>query len=207
MRFQVNLATRPYIDARQFYLRWAALLVPLLLAAIVLSAFALRSLVSSRQAATRVRNLNSQIAELDRTKANAEAVLGRPENRDTRERSHFLNTLIARKSFSWTQVFSELEKIMPARVQVLSLRPEVTTDNQLQIVMSVAGDTRDNAVELVRRMEQSDTFRRPQVRAESSRQQGGAQVEFEIAAVYVPRLARPEPVPAANASGGGNARP
>jgi type IV pilus assembly protein PilN len=190
MRYDINLATRPYIDARRFYAGWAMVLVPLLLLAVMLGGYAIRGLVRSREVAKKVREQSARIAALDRNRAIAEEVMSRPENRDTRDKSRFLNAVIARKAFSWTQVFEELERVMPDRVRVLAIHPEIK-DNRVLLVMSVAGESRADAVELLRHMEGSQSFRQPQLRSEdvTRNPNEGNLVRFEVAAVYVPRPA------------------
>src|SRR3954465_12646283 len=101
MRYEINLASRPYIDARRFYASWALLLVPLFLIAVVLAGMTITALMSSREVAQRVREESARIAALDKARANAEEVMNRPENRDTRDKSRFLNDAIVRKAFSW----------------------------------------------------------------------------------------------------------
>ena len=107
-----------------------------------------------------------------------------------RDRSQFLNDLIERKAFSWTQVFEDLERVMPARIHVVSIRPEVDEDNQLEIKLQVAGESRDRVNELVRKMEESPRFKQPQIKSETqqSGQAAGDNVEFAISALYVPSL-------------------
>ena len=199
MRYDINLASRPYVDARRFYANWLAVLVPLFLVAAALVGFAINALVSSREVARAVDKVKGEIATLDAQHARAQEVMERAENRNTRLQSQFLNQAIARKAFSWTRVFEELERVMPPRVHVISIRPEVK-DEQVQIVMTVAGDTRASSVELLRRMETSASFRQPQLRSETVRQtsNGGGQIEFEVAARYVPLAT----MPAAGAKGG-----
>src|SRR3954469_13272552 len=201
MRYDINLARRPYIDARRFYSRWTAILLPLFLLAAVLVGFAVHAVVSSREVAQGVRQVESEIAQLDQQKARAEEVMNRPENRDTRTKSQFLNQAIARKAFSWTRVFEELEHLMPARAHVISIRPEMKND-EMRLVLTVAGDTRDSANELLRKMEASESFRQPQLISEDLRQtpNGGSQVEIQISAKYVPQT----PVAMQAAEKGGN---
>ena len=195
MRYDINLATRPYIDARSFYARWLTLLLPLTLVAVVLAGLAVRALVGSREVARKVREEQARIAVLDQNRANAEAVLSRAENRDTRDQSRFLNDLIARKAFSWTRVFEELERVMPDRVRVLAIHPEIK-DSRVLVVMTVAGETRADGQELLRRIESSPSFRQPELRSEDVSHTGeGSMVRFEVAATYVP-------VPANAAKGG-----
>jgi Tfp pilus assembly protein PilN len=189
MRLDVNLATHPYEDTRQFWVRWgsAVALIAILTGALVYTTvmewgFAQkdRQIMSQYQA---------QIANRDQERSRAEAVLNRPENRTTRDRSQFLNELIERKAFSWTQVFADLERMMPKQLHVVSIHPEVTEDNQLQIKLVVAGESSERALDLVRRMEESPRFRQPAVtsqNAQTNTQVPTDKVEFNITALYVP---------------------
>ena len=196
MRTRINLATQPYEDSRRFYLQWGGLLLLLAIIAGVLISLAVRSHHASSDIARRVAQERSQIAEIDRERAAAEAILNRPENRDVRDKSRFLNALIARKAFSWTQVFSDLEKIVPPRVRVVSIHPAVNTQDQLEIHLDAIGDSRDKAIELVRRMEESPSFRQAEVRMErneSGTGPGATGVEFTIVAQYIPQLRKANP--------------
>ncbi len=76
--------------------------------------------------------------------------------------------MIERKAFSWTRVLENLEKVMPPRVHLVSIHPELDEDNQLALKMMVAGDSRDRAIELVRRMEESRRFAQTYITRESS---------------------------------------
>jgi type IV pilus assembly protein PilN len=187
MRTRINLATQPYEDARSFYLQWTGLILLLLIVTAALVAVVVRSHTASRDIAAKVAQERREIAEVDRERAAAEAILNRPENRDVRDKSRFLNALIARKAFSWTQVFSDMEKIVPSRVRIVSIHPDINPSNQLEIHLEAIGDSRDKAIELVRRMEESPTFREPQVRVERVAERD-AGVDFTIVAQYVPQV-------------------
>jgi type IV pilus assembly protein PilN len=156
----------------------------------------------------RIHDLQAQLAQGDREIGQAEAFLNRPENRDTRDKSLILNDLIARKAFSWTEVFSDLERIMPPRLHVVSIRPELTPDNQLELRMMVAGESRERALELVRHMEQSPRFRQPQIVAEARQEQPqdpGDRVQFDITALYAAEITQQAPssgTPASASQGG-----
>ena len=192
MRTRINLASQPYEDARRFYLQWGGLLLLLAVITAALLGLVVRSHRASRDIARKVSKERSQIAEIDRERAAAEALLNRPENRDVRDKSRFLNALIARKAFSWTQVFSDLEKIVPPRVRIVSIHPEVNNLNQLEIHLEAIGDSRDKAIELVRRMEESPTFREAQVRMERPDERTSG-VQFTIVAQYIPQLKKENP--------------
>ena len=82
-----------------------------------------------------------------------------PQNSSTtRDRSQFLNDLFQRKAFSWTKAFENLEQVMPPRLHVISIHPELSPDNELEIKLIVAGDSREHALDLVSKMEASQHF-------------------------------------------------
>ena len=204
MRVDINLATRPYEDAAEFYRAWGLPVAAFVLVTVVLGALAASSLVNARTVGQQTAQLRAQIAELDRQKQAAQELLNRPENRETRDRSRFLNALFARKAFSWTQVFADLEKIIPAHVHVLAITPGITEDNQIQVAMRVEADSREKSIELIRRLEESRTFRQPQMKTEAAQTATGAGhagVAFEIVALYTPRVP-PVPEPKAASRGG-----
>jgi type IV pilus assembly protein PilN len=195
VRIDINLASRPYEDARRFGRRWGLLLAGTALVTVALvwgASFRVREWQVEDRA---IRSLQAQIAQGNREIAQAQAFLNRPENRDTRDKSQVLNGLIARKAFSWTEVFSDLEKIMPPRLHVVSIRPELNDENQLELRLAVAGESRQRALDLVKKMEVSRRFKEPEVLSESTLQPGqnntAGGVQFDIRALYVPQALEP----------------
>ena len=208
MRITINLASQPFEDAQRFVRQWTVTLGLVGLLTLALVVGAVLRLRSWSVEESRIHDLQAQLAQGNREIGQAEAFLNRPENRDTRDKSLILNELIARKAFSWTEVFSDLERIMPPRLHVVSIRPELSPDNQLELRMVVAGESRDRALDLVRRMEQSPRFRQPQIVAEAREEQPqtpGDRVQFDISTLYASEITTP-PAPSnrqASASRGG----
>lgn len=191
MRITINLASQPFEDAQRFVRQWTVTLGLVGLLTLALVVGAVLRLRSWSVEESRIHDLQAQLAQGNREIGQAEAFLNRPENRDTRDKSLILNDLIARKAFSWTEVFSDLERIMPPRLHVVSIRPELSPDNQLELRMVVAGESRDRALDLVRRMEQSPRFRQPQIVAEAREEQPqtpGDRVQFDISTLYATEI-------------------
>lgn len=187
MRLDINLASQPYEDARSFWMRWGTAVGALGLLTLVLLTMDITGWVNARRDRDAISQKRAMIAERDQIRVNAEAFLNRPENRATRDESQFLNQLIERKAFSWTRVLESLEKVMPARVHLVSISPELDDDNQLSIKMRVAGDSRDRAIELMRRMEESRRFAQTQIISESyAPSPTGDTEQIDIAAIYIP---------------------
>jgi type IV pilus assembly protein PilN len=190
MRLDINLATQPYEDARQFWMRWGTALAVAVTLTLALLTITITGWFNARRDHATIAYYRAEIAQRDRKREQAEEFLNRPENRSTRDQSQFLNQLIERKSLSWTHVLEDLEKVMPARVHLISIHPELNEDNQLALKMVVGGDSRDKALELARRMEESGHFAQTYIATETSAAVGsGDTVQFNINGVYVPKTA------------------
>jgi type IV pilus assembly protein PilN len=195
MRLDINLASQPYEDARQFWLRWGTALAAAAILTLALLTITITGWLAARRDHAKIADLRAEIAQRDQTRQRAEAFLNQPENRATRDESQFLNQLIERKSLSWTYVLENLEKVMPARVHLVSIHPELDEDNQLTLKMLIGGDSRDRALDLVRRMEESRHFAQTYIETEHAAPPGsGDTVQFNISGVYVPGPA-PAPTP------------
>jgi len=196
MRIDVNLASQKFEDSRQFYVRWGsalALFVVITAGLILLSWYNFKGTASDRK---RIGDLQQKIAELDQKRKQAEDVLNRPENRDVRDQSRFWNDVIDQKSFSWTQLLSDLEKIMPDHAYVRSVQPTLTQDKKLQLKLMIDGEKRDDVNDLLSKMERSERFHSSILKSEDRKTQGAAGVgnsqnmqsiwEFGIETFYTP---------------------
>jgi len=215
MRLDINLATQPYEDARQFWLRWGTAVTALGGLTLILLMVVTTGWLDARRDREAMDQKRVLIADRDQRRSEAEVFLNRPENRTTRDESQFLNELIVRKAFSWTRVLEELEKVMPPRVHLVSISPHFDEDNQLTLRMTVAGDSRDRAIELARRMEESRRFLQTNILRESLVQsQTGDNVLVEMAAIYLPEALAQEqdpdhatPVPKTKKAGASGGKP
>jgi len=190
MRLDINLATQPYEDAQRFWLRWGSGLAALGVVTVALLYLTLMGWLGARKDRKLIEQYQTQIRACDKEKADAQALMNMTQNASVRDRSQFLNDLFYRKAFSWTQVFEELERVMPPRVHVVSIHPELAVDNELAIRLVVAGDSRERALELVRKMEASTHFHQTEIEQESIENEPGRNsadaVKFDINALYVP---------------------
>ncbi len=188
MRLDINLATQPYEDSRRFWTYWGTGLALLGMATALLVFLAVTGFINAGHDRAQMAKLETQLAALDQEKNQAETMLNRPDNRQVRDRSRFLNALFQRKRFSWTRVFEDLERVMPAHLHVVSIRPDMSSDN-LALKLVVAGESRDQAIDLVRKMENSKRFKQTRIdseKFETTPGNNGDRVQFDINALYVP---------------------
>jgi type IV pilus assembly protein PilN len=195
MHVDINLASQPYEDARQFWLRWGGGLVALGILTLLLLVMTVNGWIAARKDRQLIRQYEAQSAARDKEKADAQALLNLSQNSTTRDRSQFLNDLFQRKAFSWTKAFEDLEQVMPPRLHVVSIHPELAPDNELEIKLIVAGDSRDHALDLVSKMEASKHFHETYIDEESTNSSGasGDTVQFHITALYVPDIGNATP--------------
>ena len=206
MKISVNLATRPFVELRPLFARLRLAMASLAFVAIALG-FALHALNGKARAAqAQMDALKQRTFAFQQEKQANEARMRQPQNRGVLERSQFLNTVFAQKSFSWTAVMMDLEKVLPVGVQVTSLEPQIAKDGSVNIRLRVSGD-RDRAVQLVRNLEKSQRFVAPRLANEAAQTADsgkGAQpsqfgapavsptaVEFDILSGYNPLPAVP----------------
>lgn len=193
MRLNINLATKPYQDVRRVLLQWGGLVLLLAVCTVGLLWMAVSNWRQSREVSAKIAGLNSEIAALDRQRDEAVALVRLPQNSPVVEDSKFLNGLIARKSFSWTRAFMQLEEIMPPKLHVVSISPELQPKtNTVEVHLTVAGTSRDAAVELVKRLEQSPSFHDARIVEESAvalAKESTDTVQFHLTAIYVPQAA------------------
>lgn len=186
MRVPINLASRPYVNLRPYYN--AAVLAAILLAA-------LASMVAwsdwqnrrdTRLLTAQSNQLETAMAELDREQQELEQWLGRPEVQEIRDRSAFLNSLIVRKSLSWTQMFMDLETILPARAQVTAIRPRLNRDQQVEVNLTVAAASMGPLVEFLKKLEAALQFGSPVVHAQRppSTTNTDGQITLDLSVLY-----------------------
>src|SRR5205809_2527461 len=166
MRIDINLASQPYEDSRRFWTYWGTGLALLVIATGMLVFLAVTGFMNARRDRQQISNLESKLAAFSQEKNHAESMLNQPQNRVIRDRSRFLNELFERKAFSWTRLFEDLERVMPAHLHVVSIHPDLSKDNNIEIKMVVGGETRDQALDLVRKMEGSRRFKQTQIESE-----------------------------------------
>jgi type IV pilus assembly protein PilN len=213
MRISVNLANRPFVELRPLFARLRLAMVVLTLLAVGLW-FALSSLqAKAKVAQAKMDSLKAETQQYQHERQVNEARMHQPQNMGVLERSQYLNAVFAWKSFSWTAVMMDLEKVLPAGVQVTSIEPNIAKDGEVNIRLRVSGD-RDRAVQLVRNLETSQRFLSPRLSSEQAQTQEGNRassaaqmvvpgaVQFEILSGYNPLPAKP--IVAKDAEGDGS---
>jgi type IV pilus assembly protein PilN len=211
MRISINLATRPFVELRPFFLRLRVIMGVLAVVGVaaIVTAHILQKKLDVAQA--QIDRIHAKTVAAQNEKLANERRMKQPANAAVLDRAHFLNAVFLRKSFSWTAVMMDLETVLPSGVQITSIEPQIAASGDVIIRLRVSGD-RDRAVQLVRNLERSKRFLTPRLTTEAVQTKealaagaaagnGAAPpgVEFEILANYNPlpegeAYAKPKPL-------------
>ena len=185
MILNVNLATDPFATHRRFRVFSAALGA---VAAVVCFALAWRVYVlwkaetafrtESAAVSKEMEALTAQREQLDR-------FFSEPENSKLDDRASFINTIIDAKSFNWTNMFMDLERIVPIGVHVISIEPK-QVNGQVSVKLTIGAADDDAKGKFLHALEQSSVFSHLQlisVRA-PTRDTIGDQVELDLSVIY-----------------------
>src|SRR5712671_486747 len=192
MRLNINLASQKFEDVRRFYVRWSIAIGFAALLLVLLIGLTWINFAGSSKSSQRIKELQAEIADLQKQRAAAEAISNLPENHEITTEKNYWNQQINRRQLSWTQLFNDLQRIMPARAFLSSVHPEITLDNRLKLTLVVMGDTHENGLELQKKMEKSERFRSPQITAETMQKQAKTEAQlykFDIVTYYSPAAA------------------
>jgi len=164
MRFELNMATQPFQRRRlaSVLIGIATLTLTVMTVLIVVTYTLQRELpIELTKHQSRLR---AELADLSTDEAKLRKILQDAANDVVFERSMFLNRLLQRKGISWTRTFSDLESILPPRVQVIQIRPEVTVSNDVALSMQVGAEMPSDFIEFLKALEGSSLFKSPNLR-------------------------------------------
>jgi Tfp pilus assembly protein PilN len=159
VRIPINLASEPFAKDRPVQVASAA--VALVLAVLLVSLSYLIYADRGRMRASRseVSRLSAQGKAMAAEQAQLDAVLRQPVNAFVLERSYLLNTLVERKSVSWTKIFADLEQVMPTNVRLIQVRlPQIDSQNQVLLDMVVGAQGPAPVIDFLKRLQASPRF-------------------------------------------------
>jgi len=185
-QFNLNLSTRPFKPYRAVNLGLFILLVVLVIvsAAQVLSyqqysALAANSRAVEKETREEFERLNSDLQSLNAKmrSGNAEAKLNEVK---------LLNDLLLRKSFSWTSVFANLERVMPENVRLISLSPFIDEEGRTGLNMEIRGRSFADASEFLRILEASHNFTDVVLAYTDEKRDAAGDAAFSLSSYYTP---------------------
>jgi Tfp pilus assembly protein PilN len=157
MNVRLNLATKPLESHRRFL---AGSGVLAMLGGIVFLALGwhVYSTLRAQEALRRKEQANNiKATQLQNRRKELDEFFAKSEITKLKERAGFVNGIIDERSFDWTQMFMDLEKITPVGVHVVSIQPKLDKGHMF-VRLSVAATTDEAKLKFLRAMENSAVF-------------------------------------------------
>ena len=137
----------------------------------------------------KVQSLEEQVSGLDIDISRTRSELRKQRNELMTQRIEFLADVYRQKGFSWTELFHQLEEILPRNVLIRSISPSAAQDVIEVKLMTIARSLED-LLELVRKLEESRYFGTVMPVNEAQREEGN-----EVAATVTLRYLAKEDAP------------
>jgi type IV pilus assembly protein PilN len=157
MKVRLNLSTRP-IETHRRFLAGAGLtgaVAAIFFLALGWHVYSVRR--SNEALRVKVAQIRQEMAGLEQQRQELERFFAQPENESLHDRSAFLNTLIDEQSLNWTQMFMDLEKILPAGVRVLSIEPK-HEKGRVQVKLTIGAMNDEAKLKFLHALEASPAF-------------------------------------------------
>jgi type IV pilus assembly protein PilN len=157
VRVRLNLATKPLETHRKFLAGagLGAFFAALLFLGLGWHVYSARKAVADLRAKT--TKMQEDLVRLEEQRVVLEHFFSQPVNAKLHERAAFLNSLIDARSFNWTQMFMDLEKILPAGVHVVSIEPK-QEKGRVQVKLTIGVTSSEAKLKFLKALEDSRSF-------------------------------------------------
>jgi len=186
MRVRLNLATKPLETHRKFIA--GSTLVGLLAAIVFLSLGWHVYLARKANAEMRAKSAKilEQVAALEQQRAVLDRFFALDENARLHDRAAFINGLIDARSFNWTLMFMDLEKVLPPGVRVISIEPK-QEKGRIEVKFMIGATSDDAKLRFLKALEDSKTFTHIEMNTTTHPIAGpsGDQIVVELTAEYL----------------------
>jgi type IV pilus assembly protein PilN len=186
MKARLNLSTKPLQTHRRFLAGAGVIgvVAGLFFLALGWHVYSVRRADAALR--EQVEKIRLEMVALEQQRRDLEQFFNRPENAKLHERSAFLNALIDEQSLNWTQMFMDLEKILPAGVRVISIQPK-HEKGRVEVKLVIGAVSDDAKLKFLNALERSPSFSHVQLVNEkkSGLSPGSAdRVDVELIADY-----------------------
>jgi Tfp pilus assembly protein PilN len=212
---RTNLSTRPFYNERGVL----SALVGLAVVAVGLSVFngyeILRLRGQSSDARQTIAQNDAQGRDLRQKAADIRRSIDRARLDAVQVAAREANSLIDRRTFSWTALLNQFESTLPPDVRIAGVVPQLDTDGRRLVHITVFSRRIEDVEEFMQALEKTGTFSGVLSRADSPDEAGT--IQSELQAYYTPgtgeaagppaATSEPGKAPPGNQSAAGNASP
>jgi Tfp pilus assembly protein PilN len=176
---RTNLATRPFYNERAVHA--AIALFAVIVAVLTLfNVWRVTTLTrDERESSARIAASEAHATQLRADAARIRQGLNPQELKAVSASASEANTIIDRRLFSWTELFNRLETTLPEDARIMSIRPQISKDGEVQLSMMVVGRRYDDINTFVENLHATGAFADMLSRDDTTNQDGTVQAQIE----------------------------
>ena len=183
----LNLAAKPYRDYRPYI---AVMAIGWLLVALM----ALNNLDTWYRYQHDTKTTREEIATLQKQTQLEQTKLQDSERRLRSvnvplmtAQTQYVNSVLAERAFSWSELLDRLERVIPDDVRLVSISPSFNKNGLVHLSLTCVGKTGESMVSVIDRLNADPHFARPFPNTETNT---GTGYDFGISVDYRPTIAR-----------------
>ncbi len=124
MRARLNLATKPVESHRRFLVGTSVSIGVGAAVFLVLGWHVYSIRAAAKTVRERTQQIRQEFAKADAQQKELERYFAQKNIASVHDRAAFINGVIVARSFNWTQMFMDLERILPAGARVINIEPK-----------------------------------------------------------------------------------
>jgi type IV pilus assembly protein PilN len=187
MKVRLNVATKALETHRKFLAGAGliAVVAGLVFLGLGWHVYSVRKIDAELRA--RTEKTRQEMAKLQQQRAEVERYFGQKDIAELNGRAAFINGILDSRSFNWTQMFMDLERILPPGVHVVSIQPK-QVEGHVEVKLTVGATSDETELKFLRALEESKEFTEVQLQnsqhANPTGNLSGDQKVMELTTVY-----------------------
>ncbi len=187
MKVRLNLATKALETHRRFLAAAGLTAVIAGLACLGLGWHVVAARKVDAELRARTERTRQEMAALEAQRKDLDSYFHKKDVADLHDRAAFINTILDARSFNWTLMFMDLERLLPGGVRVISIEPKQAAGH-VELKLTVGAISDEAELKFEHGLEESKAFSETQIQsvhsAGSSGNQSGDQKVVQLTAVY-----------------------
>ena len=183
----LNIASRPYRDYRPLYavVVVASLLIAFMLLNNIETGY--RYVRDTQNTRVKISQVEQQTATENRRAADATQRIRGVNVKVLSEQAQFVNSRLAERAFSWSELLDRLEHVVPDDVRIESVSPSFAKDGLVHLALQATAKTGQGMVHTLDRFNRDQRFENA---FPTSEEKSNGSYRFGVGVDYRPSIAR-----------------
>jgi len=142
----------------------------------------------SEESKNKIESLNNELKKAAKENSNLKERLKPINKKMVVDIAEEINSLILEKTFSWSELLEDIEKILPEEVRLLSLSTSKSEGGYLNVKISGISSKREGMLQTIEALKTNPSFKNIKpVQFQDEEKSSSIGKRFEIQFVYIPR--------------------